>query len=378
MTEATLAMSWPEYGGEATQSIGRKLVIQLQAAYATVMDDRVTNFELWNRTRAQVRHHVLAHLERIGADMPPIYRDLWLKRLAPAMPLMDANNHVELVEAFFTDYAPTLREQIQYRMTTDGNVHLAFAGPPGLGKSSCAIFLADWTKTIPRGHLGDYLSIDVSDLPGKIHGKKRGDTVIQDEYLQAYGDGARTAQAMFDNLEDTLRKSGVNLFRLSPRKQESATMQGELEAVAWNRDGHFSLFMCWAGDKPMGIVLVPWCAKDLYDEYEPWKDQNIDRTMAGQFKDHRVTAQRANALCSDERFIQFMEKLVNKPRLKDFRAAVEYFPAAMMSGREGDRVADFLHDICYGWERFKDEYEAWFGVEPVPGLERIAKKCYNE
>ncbi|MHB8632755.1 MAG: hypothetical protein ACYDBQ_02140 [Thermoplasmatota archaeon] len=350
----------------------------MSVAYRQILSDRTENYKLWYKARIYVTDHLRDVYARAGATAPPWnLRALWSRVSLPA-PSADANAHLRLVEALLTDFTSEFCGHIRYRLQNDGNVHIEFSGPTGMGKSSCAIALANWVCPIEPAELEKHLSFDLTELPRKLAGKKPGQTVIQDEFPQLAGDGARTAQMIFQNIEDTLRASQVNLFMLSPRKQEHNTAQCELELILWNRERRFSVFLVWIEGVPHGVVAIPWMPQELWAEYQKWKAKNVGRAKAGQFRDHEFTARSIMDLCADKRFVAFMAQAVNKPKLKDFRSAIELFPGVMASTSQIEKMASLMYEMCYNYERLAATFEEWFGVKPNAGLEAIARKCYEE
>lgn len=355
-----------------------ELLTHLGAAYHTVMDERVKNWGLWETTRHRITASLKQRYVDAGFTAPPFDWDSLWARIDLPHPSRDPVSHVGLVRALMTDYQARLLEHVEYRMANDGNVHLEVTGPTGMGKSSCAIALADHVKPMEPARLLEHLSIDLSELPRKLRDKRPGETVVQDEYLQVAGEGSGTVRNLFANLEDTLRASQVNLFALSPRHQDHGTMQAALELILWHPAKKCSLFLVWLHGVPHGVVVLPWMRKELYEVYKPWKDANVERTMRGQFQDNAYLARMAVQAFQDERLVKYLDAATNKPSRKDFKSAVEFFLPQMMSGSQVDRLAAFMHDICYAFDRVEPEFEAWFGIPLNNGFRRVALKCYQE
>jgi len=269
-------------------------------------------------------------------------------------------------------------EHLIYRLQNSGNVHLDLQGPTGMAKSSCAIAVADWLSPIDPAHLVEHLSFDVSELPAKLKDKPPGATVIQDEYVATAGEGARTFASLFSNLEDTLRASQVNLFRCSPRQHDEGTMQATLELILWNKPKKCSLFLVWLEGTPHGVIALPWCRDELYAAYAPWKAANVKRSLAGHFRDNSYLAKSVLVAFSDQRLVDFLKDAANKPKVADFRAALEFFHPQMHSNSQVDKLVGFIHSCCYNWERIGPKFEAWFGAKPNRGLEEVAAKCYQQ
>lgn len=357
----------------------QNLIITMQAAYSNIADERKQNFAIWEAGRTHVGRRLEDRYRQAGWTAPPLVWDAFWKRVALPVQSRDPLAHVELLEALLTNYHDRVLEHCIERLSNNGNIHAAFCGPTGIGKSSCAIALADWLKPIPPERLLGHLFTNDTALPGILSSLTRGDTAIKDETPRLAGEGSITLRSMYENIEDTIRKSGINLFRLSPHPpSEEGTMQLVFEVFAWNPLKRASIALVWVKGRPHGVMALPWCPASLYAVYEPWKDANVESSLAGQFKDNAFLAKQAIALLEDRRFVAFMLEAVNKPKLKDFRSAIELFPGSMISGTQADRLASFMHDMCYNYERLGPVFEDWFGIKPNDGLEKVARKCYQE
>jgi len=353
-------------------------VTALAAAYAKVQNERLDNFQFWNRATRVVIDAIQARCTARGLTAPPWDLDALWARVDRPMAAADPGEHVALVAALLTDYQARFQEHIRYRLQNAGNVHLEITGPTGMGKSSIAISIADWIKTIEPSRLVDCLVFDPSELPRKLSRLGPWDTAILDEYLQVAGEGARTLQAHFENVEDTLRASQINLIRLSPRRHEGATMQATLEVVLENRDRGFSVCLVWLQGHPHGLVAIPWAPQHLWDRYCPWKADNVARSVSGQFKDNAFLAKLAVQVCADQAFVDYMTEATNKPKKFDFVAGLEFFLPQMLALGQVEKLASFLYTVCYNYQRLGSRFEQWFGVKPNPGLEAVALKCYKE
>jgi hypothetical protein len=316
--------------------------------------------------------------EEIGLQAPAMMWDaLWMrvhKHVRPA----DLNEYISFLVALLTDYRRQFCRHIEYRMQHQGNVHIACRGPTGSGKSSCMITIMDWIKPIPKDGLCDRLAFDIHEIPRKLAKLTAGDTVLLDELVAVAGEGARTNQMLLKNMEDTLRASQRNLIVASPAEREHSTMQVDLECIAWDPAKKYSLFLVWVEGKPVGVLPVPWCSQDLYDQYQPWKEENVKRTLAGQFKDNEQTAKAVMALFDDSRFTEYLWLGVNKPKMTDFNTAITLFAQGMLSQAQVERMAKFAHDQCYAYQRVAEKFEFFFGVPANAGFKKIASKCYEE
>lgn len=378
-------MTWPDKAPIGSGLLGQGLaqdrdevVAILAAAYRNVLDERRRNFGLWHLATTNAVATLQQRYQALGLEAAPLHwRALWSRIALPA-PASDPNAHLRFVEALMTPFDQDLANHILYRLRHGGNVHLEFSGPTGMGKSSCAIALADWIKTIEAADLTRHVSFDLGDLPQKLRDKQPGATVIQDEFLATAGEGSRTVQSLFANIEDTLRASQVNLFTVSPTRKEHNTTQAELELILWSPHQKWSCFIVWLQGVPHGVVALPWMRDHLWQAYKPWKEANVERSRHGHFKDNEYTAKSVMHLFEDERFTDYLWSGVNKPKMGDFNTAIVLFSPAMLTQSQVDRMAKFAYEGCYSYQRLESKFEWLFGIKPNKGFQKIATKCYEE
>lgn len=373
--ERAIKIPWIGNGLLGTNwSQGREWAIKsLQAAYSRVAEDPVGNLGVWLKVRHQVLDYVRACFTSAGLENAPMYEDALWDRVAPYRPARDDEEHIALVAALLTDYGQRFADHCEYRHRTDGNVHVAWEGHTGSGKSSCAIAVADWMHEIEPDRLNEYVNFDINELPKRLEGKVARETVIQDEFVAVAGDGARTQQMLFMNLEDTLRASGVNLFVCSPRQHDHGTMQCRMEAVGWNRAGQWTAFLCWVEGRPHGLVAVPWCREPLYAAYKKFKDRNVKRTLSGQFKDLAAGIRQAVRLLDEPNVQWWLLDVIGRPKKGDFEDAIRLSSGQMMTVSERSFIAEMMYAACKAYDKIGDELEDRFGVPPTDGLRRIAK-----
>lgn len=345
----------------------------LQAAYSRVAEDPVGNLGVWLKVRESIRDYLHRKLRSVGLESAPMYEDAIMDRIAPYRPQHDDEAHVALVAALLTDYGPRFAEHIEYRHANHGNVHLEITGKTGTAKSSCAISIADWIRPIDPEKLIDHVNFDLNELPKRLEKKQPRETVIQDEFISVAGDGARTQQMLFANLEDTLRASGVNLFVLSPRRHEHATMQAVLEAVAWNPSGRWTAFLVYVDGKPRGLVPVPWCRSELWEPYSAFKKRNIQRTLSGQFKDLAAGIRQGVRLLDEPNVQWWLLDVIGRPKKGDFEDAIRLSSGHMMTVSERGFIAEMMYAACKAYDKIGDELEERFGVPPTEGLKKVAK-----
>lgn len=354
-------------------------LVALNAAYGSVKDSRKENWVLWQVAREFVARTIRNwYVRQQGLEAPPwSLASLW-DRVDLPHPSPDPLAHVRFVRAMTTSFQAQFSEQFEYRWRRQGNVHLAWRGGTGSGKSSAAVATADWFKRIEPGQLVGRLAYDLTEMPAKLKALERGDTIILDENIRLAGEGANTARMLLENLEDTLRGTQRNLFTVTPGVQEHAVMHAEMEAILWHPDKQFTLFLIWLDGVPHGTVAVPWMRKELYEVYKPWKDANLEKSVAGAFRDNSFLTRMAVRLFENPRFVRYMMNMVNKPKKADFKEAVSLYAPQMMAGSQAEALVNHAFNLCKSFARTEKTFEEDFLVEPNDGLRRVALKWYKE
>src|SRR5581483_3426612 len=143
----------------------QRAVVGMQVAYRALMDDKRANYGLWTGIRKAVPRHLQKQYAKAGWHAPPLLWDAFWRRVDLPVPDKNPLQHVRLIEALTTDATSRVLEHCYYRLQSNGNVHAAFCGPTGLGKSSCAISLADHLKPFPPEDLLKRIFVNDSDLP---------------------------------------------------------------------------------------------------------------------------------------------------------------------------------------------------------------------
>src|ERR1041385_4566194 len=386
-----LATKIPLCSGLLPADFGRKRDATLDALAAgasAILANNMANFQLWTGIQRELVSQIRREDEALGLEAPPLTWDALWKRVEKSVSPQDLQAYLWLVQAFLTDYGPRFFQHVAYRMATGGNVHASCRGPTGSGKSSCMIALMDWIRPIEAGQLVNHLAFDIHEIPTKLRRLGPGDTLLLDELVGSSGEGARTNQMLLANLEDTLRASQRNLIIATPAGTDHATMQVDLECIAWNRKRRFSLFLVWVDGVPMGVVALPWCKEAHYAEYSPWKLENVQRTLSGQFNDNEQTAKAVMGLFEDPRFVEYLFIGANKLKMADLNTGIVLFAPGMRTQAQVERMAKFGYDQLYAVQRMEQEYgpgdgfaakfEFFFGVRPNPGFLKIASKCYDE
>lgn len=299
---------------------------------------------------------------------------LWL-RARPVSQAEEFDAYLRYVRALLTPYNDRFSQHIRDRLLDNANVHLEFCGGTGTRKSSCAIGLADWQRHLEPGDLAKRLSFDLSELVANIATLGPGDVAIHDEYLQATGTGSKTQQAVVENQQDTLRRSGVSVYMCSPRRQEHDATHLVLETLLVNRERQFTVFMLWKLEVPLGVVALPWAPAHLWTEYEPWKDANTERSKSASFKDSQRLKRLALRVMEDCDFVEEVMLAAKKPTKKDVRQALEDHCAVQLSATEADFLTTRLYNLMYKLR--PEAFERWYGCPPGPGITKLNQRCKN-
>lgn len=354
-----------------------QMLTEMRMAYQRVADERIENVALYEAVQGKWVGRIRSDLDSRGYEAAHMTYDNLYNRIALSYPSARPGEHLDLMRALMTDYTQRFLDHITYRLQNGGNVAIEFTGPTGMGKSSCAIALADWISPIVADELLDHLVFDFGDLTSRLAGKKPGQTVLVDEYVSQSGDGARTVKDVMSNVEDTIRASRVNLFWCSPTKHDHSTSQCALELVLWAPKQKRSLFLVWIDGKVLGTVELPWAPDHLWKVYGGWKSGNVTRSLEGRFRDNHMMGRMIVRLFGNDDFTQFLLAL-NKPKKGNFDEAVELFNTQALATRQKDKLVSLMYTVCYAFDRLEPKFERMFGVAANDGLREVAKLCYSE
>jgi hypothetical protein len=353
--------------------------IELNAAFRGLFNEKVANLVFWKEVVENVAGRIRRKYEAAGIELPPFNARGFWAQLTPASASVDVEGHLELVRALQTNLQEELCNHIRYRLEHGGNVHFAFAGTTGLGKSSCAISLSNWMKPVLPGELGRRLAFDQSDLIRKLPHLTRGELAVEDELPIGAGQGSKTQANIAENVEDTLRGTGVSIARCTPKREraESGTTQATFELMGWNPSRQFSVFLAWFANRPHGVVAMPWAPQHVWAEYDPWKKGNLQRTLTAQFRNTRVVSLAAKGLTENQDFVDYMLATTGKPTKEDFKEGVGLFLKENLSTVEMDGCARVLYTWSYGLKRLP-RFEGMFGFPPTTGLTKLASRCTSK
>lgn len=279
------------------------------------------------------------------------------------------------------------------------------------------IALMHWMKKIPIGKLAERLVIDIHDLPSALSRLEAGDAVLVDDLFATAGEGTHTNEKLLSNVDDTLRVTGRGLIVATPRKSDKPTMNIELECFAWNPPVHpnddpnlnacpscantwiggtchkcgwqpCSAFFVWMEGICLGVLALPWSSAQQHNEYLPFKAENAERTIAGQFKDNEQIPRLVMSLFDDEKFVEWMWICLNKPTMGDINTGIRFFYRGMLTDNQVERAAKWGFEQLGSVQRLETEYgkgetfakkfEWFFGVGPNKGFLKIATKFYAE
>ena len=105
-----------------------------------------------------------------------------------------------------------------------------------------------------------------------------------DEQRHAVGEGSITQAKVLRSMEDQIRLSGIDIYWASPEGQDQATSQGEFVAIGANYDAHYTRFLVYLNDVPLGYANLPWCSPKKWAAYKPIKRHNVDRALRATFQ----------------------------------------------------------------------------------------------
>jgi hypothetical protein len=349
------------------------MVQGLSVAYGSVGSDGKENWGLWGEQMRHVLTTLRDRYEAAGWTAPRLIRDSFWKRIESPRPSSDPVQHLRLIEAMVTDYCDAVQAHLAERLEEEGNVIAVFSGDTGMAKSSCAVSLAEELRTVTPDEFQRNLVIDVSRLSRALQGKTAGDWVLIDELLRTAGEGSRTLQALLENVEDTIRKSGVSVFLCAPAGTEHAAVKIEFEAILKNRKQMATLFLVWVNGQPHGVVAIHWMRSELYAVYEPWKDKNVARSLAGVFRDASAIPRLAIEAFSHELVVESLLDVHGRPKKGDYEEALRDFFPGMRTATESKAIASLMMKFASDWKRKEAKFERMYGLAPPPGLLAVAK-----
>lgn len=303
------------------------------------------------------------------------------------------DERIRFAQAMQYDITEILHRHIAERRRYDGNVVLEFAGPTGSGKSSCMLGLMErhngLREAIQRQGpeaVRRRLSIDLQDLSTKLEGLTRGDAVCMDEQLHLVGEGAETALKLMRNLEDTLRGTGIDIYYASPGARDNHdASQGILQSIAWSpailRDGErgrgatrflYSVSLLGGFPIPLGTVTLPWCSPETYAAYKPIKQDQLARTLRGQFHhDGRAFEHIVRQLFTNGDVLARI-RIKGRPSRQDLRRYIIRF-ARSLSTSELDNLVNEIEEMMDILRDAPTQFETLYGWKAPEAMEQIAR-----
>jgi hypothetical protein len=126
-------------------------------------------------------------------------------------------------------------------------------------------------------------------------------------------------------------------------------------------------------ESPKGVVGIPWCRAELYREYKKWKDANVERSLAGNFRDDKFLARVAMSMFTDERVVAYLADIVKSPKRSYFENAVTWWkPDGMLTVSQESRVAELMQTWCVGYDSIGPHIERFWNVRPNDGYNKVA------
>lgn len=348
------------------------------ATLGRAVGDNQANFKAYFRLRQAYEAQVRGEYERAGLRLPRAFWAAFWREVFPLAAPSDPEAFLSLLAAVTTPYDADLDAHIMERHADGGNTILHVYGHSGTGKSSCALGKAHALRPIPAGELHKRLVYQLSNVPAALHAVGPEEWVILDEQTKTAGEGAKTEADEFQNIEEQFRASRKNLLRLSPTEREDNGQGVKLRSFAWSRTLQKTAFLVKVDDRWVGHVTWPFCPPDVYAEYVPLKDAQVERALAAAFHDTGALMRIVNEAADQAPFVRYLTKK-GRPKRKDFEAAFKMFYPRSLSTRTRESVVQVAYDVCTAWKTWEgDEFAAQFGIPPSLGLAEIAKKLYPE
>lgn len=296
-------------------------------------------------------------------------------------------------EAMQRDITPLVHQQIELRRRYGGNVVFEFAGPTGVGKSSCMLGLMEKHNRLARivdqdgvDGLRRHISIDLQELPTKLENLKPGDAIAMDEQLHLVGEGAETAMKTLRNLEDTLRGTQIDLHFASPgRRDNHDASQGFLEATAFSPpklpDGEkgrlqtrFLYHLGLGGTKPipLGYVDLDWCSPKVFQAYTQIKDENLERTRRAQFTSTNPVNNEAIKRIFDNEAFQARMRHNLRPTKTELKKYVRLYAGTSLSQAEGEALASEIEEMLDVLRDHEADFPLIWSFPPTESMRKVA------
>lgn len=297
------------------------------------------------------------------------------------------------------DITPLLHKQIEWRRKYGGNVVFEFAGPTGVGKSSCMLGLMEQHNKLARivneggpDALRRHISIDLQELPGKLEKLHAGDAIAMDEQLHLVGEGSETAMKTLRNLEDTLRGTQIDLHFASPGKRDNHdASQGYLEAYSFSppelpngAPGKLAtrfLYHLSLGQMdpiPIGYVELPWCSPKVFQAYSVIKQENLERTRRAQFSNASSINMEVIKRVFDNAAFQARMRHNLRPTKTELKKYVRLYAGTSLSLSEGEGISGEIEEIINVLRDAPADFATIWGGEPTQSMLKLAGRAGSE
>ena len=300
-----------------------------------------------------------------GVETSPLHEQYYRESLRILSESGGAEPRLRILRALENNITTMVREHHAWRHKRNGNVVWEFSGPTGIGKSSCMLGLLENLNHVRPADLDKHLTIDVPELPTLLPGLRAGSGVAVDEQTHAVGEGSQTQAKVLRSMEDQIRLSGIDIYWASPESQDHATSQGEFVAVAANFDKHYTRFLVYLNEIPLGYANLPWCSSAMWAAYAPIKRRNVERAL-------RATFQSTAAL--DEQIRRLFETPavrsaagVRRLKVSDWKRLLKRFAVSLNTSQ----VQTMAEEIDFMLETITsqpDQFEAIYGWQATPAM----------
>lgn len=200
------------------------------------------------------------------------------------------------------------------------HVIITITGQTGKGKSRVAQVIAHYIAKFTHVPLTiKDITFTNEELLSRAEVVKKNSTIIKDEHILGAGLGAEREKGEMLNVENTLRRFGLNLIFCAPIEMEHATAHLDLEVIAKSKAsyGRFTKLAIRRNGRYLGFMILPIPEdKDdkLWREYDAEsignKDKFIDAIKSRQLKrvDYKATAETVKKHPLYKRFGKFIRK----------------------------------------------------------------------
>lgn len=343
------------------------------AALASGAIDNATDEEkllgLVKESERIVNDLVDAHVAE-GTTAPPLH-DLYLRESLLFVSMKPATeDRIRLARALQRNITTKVYEHHKYRHEANGNVVFEFSGTTGMGKSSCMLGLLERLNGVKPEDIEKHLTIDPVRIPDILPALGKGSGLAVDEQTHLVGEGSITAMKNMRNVEDQTRLTGVDIYWASPEKRDHETSQGEFQAFQVNREKHYTKFLVWINEIPLGYCSLQWASPDLWAAYEPIKAKNVDRAARALFNAPGAHDDLLRRIFAHDA----TQTLAKRRRLRkdDFTRLLRRFGPSLSSGQLMGLAID-AHEMTETLRNHPEDFRVFYGWDPTEAMERVAE-----